>query len=87
MIKSLDKKSTWDTKYVPNFKVVRLLGRRKKVNISDIHKILPADFIVSCILDEQIFAQEGQEYKWPTYTERGIGHRLIPTGLLPRCMT
>ena len=47
----------WDTKYVPNFRVVKLIGTRqlevsdltgilRKVNISDVHKILPADFIV-----------------------------------------
>ena len=28
-----------------------LTGRLQKVNISDVHKILPADFIVSCVQD------------------------------------
>ena len=63
--------STWDTKYVPNFRVVKLIGtkqlevsdltgRLRKVNISDVHKILPEDFIVSCILDKQIFTRKGK---------------------------
>ena len=67
MIKNFDKKLTWDAKYVTNFTVVKLIGTRqlevsdlrgrlRKVNISDVHKILPADLIVSCILDEEIFA-------------------------------
>ena len=62
---------TWDTKYVPNFRLVRLIGRRqleasdptgglRKVNISDAHKILPVDFIVKCIPDEQVFARKGK---------------------------
>ena len=36
------------------------IGRLQKVNISDVHKILPADFIVSCLLDKQIFARKGK---------------------------
>ena len=40
-------------------------GRQRKVNISAIHKILPADFIVSCIPDEQIFARKGKHIKNP----------------------
>ena len=71
MIKNLNKKLTWDAKYVPNFSVVKLIGKRqsevvdptgrlRKVNISDVHKILPADFIVSCIPDEQVFARKGK---------------------------
>ena len=69
MIKNFDKILTWDAKYVPNFRMVRLIGTRqlgvsdltdrlRNVNISHIHKILPADFIVSCIPDEQIFARK-----------------------------
>ena len=70
MIKNFDKKSTWDAKYVPNFTIVKLIGTRqlevsdptgrlRKVNISGAHKILPADFIVSCFPDEQVFASKG----------------------------
>ena len=50
MIKNFDKKSNWDTKYIPNFKIVRLIGPRqlevsdltsrlRKVNIWNLHKI------------------------------------------------
>ena len=71
MIKNFDKKLNWDAKYVPNFRVVKLIGtcqlqvsdltgRLWKVNISDVHKILPAGFIVSCLPDEQIFARKGK---------------------------
>ena len=63
MVKNVYRESNWDTKYVPNFRVIKLIGMRQlefpdltdrlwKVNILDIHKILPADFIVSCIPDE-----------------------------------
>ena len=65
MIKNVDKKLTWDAQYVPKFRIVRLIGTRqsevsdptgrlRKVKVSDIHEILPADFIVSCILDDQV---------------------------------
>ena len=71
MIKNFNKKSTWDTKYVPNFIVIKLIGTRQlevsnltgspwKVNILDVLKILPADFVVSCIPDEQVFARKGK---------------------------
>ena len=36
------------------------MGTLQKINISDVHKILPAEFIVSCLLDEQIFARKGK---------------------------
>ena len=69
MIKNFDKKLTWNTKYVPNFRVVKLIGTRqlevadetdrlRKVNISDVHKILHADFIICCSQDEQVFARK-----------------------------
>ena len=71
MIKNFSKKSTWYAKYVHNYRVVKLVGTRqlevsdptgrlRKVNISDVHKILPADFIVSCIPDDQVFARKGK---------------------------
>ena len=68
----ITKQVIWDAKYAPNLKrVVKLIGTRqlevadptgrlRKVNISDVHKILPADFIVSCIPDEQVFAMKGK---------------------------
>ena len=56
-------------KICTNIRVVKLIGPRqlkvadpisrlRKVNISDIHKVLPVDFIVSCIPDEQVFARK-----------------------------
>ena len=71
MIKYVNKKSTGDKKYVPHFRVINLIGTRQlevsdltgrllKINISDVHKILPADFIVSDIPDEQIFSKKGK---------------------------
>ena len=76
MIKNFDKKSTWDAKYVPNFRIVRLIGTRqlevsdstgrlRKVYISEVHKILHADFIVTCILGEQIFVRKGKYINEP----------------------
>ena len=61
----------WDAKYVSHFRVVKLIctrqlevsvltGRLWKVKISDVHKILPTDFIARCLLDEQIFARNGK---------------------------
>ena len=63
MIKNYDKKPNWNTQYIPNFTVKRLAdkrqlevsdptGRLSKVNICDVHKVLPSEFIVSCIPDE-----------------------------------
>ena len=71
MIKNFNEQSNWDVKYIPNFRIVRLIGTRqqevydptgrlRKVNICDVHKILPSEFIVSFIPDEQIFAREGK---------------------------
>ena len=71
MIKNYDKKSNWDAKYIPNFRVIRLVdtrqlevsdptGRLRKVNICDVHKVLPSEFIVSCIPDEQVLAMKGK---------------------------
>ena len=69
MIKKFDKKLNWDTKDIPNFRIIRLIGTRqldipdptgrlRKVNICDVHKIVSSDFIVSCIPDEQVFARK-----------------------------
>ena len=68
MIKMLIKLK-WDAKYIPNFRIIRLIGTRqlevsnptgrlRKVDICDVHKILPSDFIVSCIPDEQVFPEK-----------------------------
>ena len=54
-----------------NFRIIRLksprqlevfdlTGRLWKVNISDVHKILPSDFIISSIPDEQVFSRKGK---------------------------
>ena len=34
MIKNLDKKSNWDAKYIPNFRVITLIGTRQ-LEVSD----------------------------------------------------
>ena len=71
MIKKFDKKSTWDAKYVPNFRVVHLIGSRQlevsnpmgrttKVNICDAHQIEPVDHISSSTLEKQVFGQRGK---------------------------
>ena len=63
-------KSNWDAKYIPNFRVVCLMGSRqlevsdptgriRKVNVCDVHKILPSDKIVSSIPHEHIFGRRG----------------------------
>ena len=70
MIKNFYKKSNWDAKYIPNFRIIRLkgprqlevsdlTGRLQKVNIYDMHKILPLDLIISSIPDEQVFGRKG----------------------------
>ena len=67
MIKNFDKKLNWE---VLNFKIIIIIisprqlevsdptGRLQKVNVSDIHKILPSDLILSSIPDEQILTEE-----------------------------
>ena len=78
MIKNLNKKSNWDAKYVSYYKVIKLtanrqlevsdpIGRLRKVNISDIHKILPADFIASDIPDKQLFTRKSKYINDPIY--------------------
>ena len=70
MIKNFNKESNWDAKYIPNFRIIRLIdtrqleisdqtGRLRKVNICDVHNILPSEFIVSCIPDEQVSTRKG----------------------------
>ena len=71
MIENFNKKSNWKAKYIPNFRIIRLIGTRqlkvsdptgrlKKVNICDVHKSLPSEFMVSCIPDEQVFDRKGK---------------------------
>ena len=71
MIKNFDKKLAWDAKYILRFRMIRIIsprqlevsdptGRLQKVNISDVHKILPSDFIISSIPDEQVFGRKGR---------------------------
>ena len=91
MIKNFDKKSNWETKYVPNLRLVRLIGTRQlevsEVNISDVHKILPAEFIISCLPRQTGLCQEGQVYKWPRYTEGSVGHNFFLAWVFPKCKT
>ena len=74
MIRNFNKKSNCDVKYIPNFRIIRLIGTRqlevsdltgklRKVNICDVLRILPSEFIVSCIPDEQVFARKGKYIK------------------------
>ena len=69
IIKNYDNKSNWDAKCISNFRVIGLVGKRqlevcdqtgrlRKVYICDVHKVLPSEFIVSCIPDEQVFARK-----------------------------
>ena len=71
MIKKCYRKSIWDTKYVPKFRVVHLIGSRqlevsdpmgrtRKANVCDTHKIMPSDHIISSIRDEQVFGGKGK---------------------------
>ena len=94
MIKNFNKKSNWDANYIPNFRIVIIInlsqlevsdpsGRLWKVNISDVHKILPTDFIISSIQDEQVFGRKGK-YKRPTYPERS--YRCISRGKFPQML-
>ena len=66
----------WDAKYIPNFRIIRLIdtrqlevsdpiGRLRKVNICDVHKILPSQLIVRYIADEQVFARKGKYINEP----------------------
>ena len=56
---------------MPNFKIVKLIGPRlleisdptgrlRKVNVCDVHKILPSDEIVSSIPAEQVLGRRGK---------------------------
>ena len=71
MIRNFDKKSNWDVKSIPNFRNVWLIGSRqlelsnatrrlRKVNVCDVHKILPSDQIVSSIPDKQVLGRRGK---------------------------
>ena len=76
MIRNFDKKSTWDPNYISNFRVVHLIcsrqlevstptGRSRKVNVGDVHKIVPSDYIISSIPDEQVFGRGGKNINKP----------------------
>ena len=71
MITNFNKKSNWDAKYIPNFRIIRLIGPRqlevsdltgklRKVNTCDMHKSLPSDYIVSSIPYEQVSGRKGK---------------------------
>ena len=71
MMRNFDKKYNWDVKYIPNFRVVHLIGSRqwevfnptgriRKVNVCDVHNIFPSDHIESTIPDEQVFGRIGK---------------------------
>ena len=71
MIRHFDNKSNWDAKYIPNFRVVCLIGSRqlevsdptsriREVNVSEAHEIVPSDHIVSSIPDEWAFGRKGK---------------------------
>ena len=70
MIRNLDKETNLDAKYVPNLRVVHLIGSRqlepsnptgriRKVNVCDVHKIVPSDHTISSVPDEQVFGRTG----------------------------
>ena len=40
-------------------------GRHRKVNICDVHKVLPLEFIVNCIPDKQVFTRKGNYINYP----------------------
>ena len=71
MIKKFNKKLNWDARDITNYRIIRIIsprqlevsdqtGRLWKVNISDVHIILPSDFIISSIIDEQHFGRKGK---------------------------
>ena len=71
MIINFDKKSNWDAKYIPNFRVMCLIGSRqlevsdptdtiRKINGCDVCKILLSNHIVSSIPYEQVFGRRGK---------------------------
>ena len=54
MIRNFDRKCNWDAKYILNFRIVCLIGSRqlevfdptgrlRKVNVCDVHGILPSN--------------------------------------------
>ena len=71
MIINFDNKSKWNTKYIPNIRIVCLLGPRQlevsdptgtlwKVNVCGGHKTLPSDHIVSSWPEEHVFGRRGK---------------------------
>ena len=79
MKKNFNRKSTWDAKYIPNFTVVHLIGSRqlevsvpmgrtRKVNVCDAHKIMLSEHIISSLPDEQVFGQKGKYINDPSIT-------------------
>ena len=96
MIRNCGKKSNWDAKYIPNFRAVCLIGSRqlgvfdhtgriRKVNICDMHKILPSDHIVSSIPDEQVFGRRGKYINDPCILKEIVNYRCIHTCKIPTC--
>ena len=71
MIRTFNKKSKWDAKYIPIFRVVHVIGSRqlkvsypigriRQVNVYDVHMTLPSDHVVSSKWDQQVFGRRGK---------------------------
>ena len=68
MNRNFDKKPNWDAKYMPNFRVVCLIGSRqlevssatsrsRKGHVCDAHRKVSSDHIVSSIPNEQVLGR------------------------------
>ena len=96
MIENFDNKLNWDATYIPYFRIIRIIspgqlevsdptGRLWKVNISYVHKILPSDFIVSSIPDEQVFGRKGNYINDPYILKEVSVYRCISRAKFPKC--
>ena len=68
LIKNHNRDSPFDTKYIPSYRIVKLvnehaadvqdaIGKIRRVNPSDVHLMFPSEYILSHLPDNQTFGR------------------------------
>ena len=68
LIKNHYRDSPFDTKYIPSYRIVKLInehaadvqdmiGKIRRVNLNDVHLMFPSEHVLSCLADNQTFGR------------------------------
>ena len=77
LIKNHHWDSPFDTKYIPSYRIIKLvnehaddvqdtMGKIKRVNLNDVHLMFPPEYVLSHLLDSQTF---GRVKKYVNYLD------------------